>query len=196
MKLFHDPISANCYKVRLLLAHLGRHCEEVLVSVTGERPAELLELSPTGRVPFLVLDDGRGLPESDAILIHLARGTALLPEDSYERSLALGWLFFEQNLHEPFIATRRFWTAHAKDPSQRAAQLPFWLERGTETLTVMERHLQEHDWFAAARFTIADIALYGYTHVAHEGGFDLAPFGALRAWLDRVAAQPGHVSMS
>lgn len=196
MKLFHDPISANCYKVRLLLAHLGRHCDEVLVSITGERPAELLELSPTGRVPFLVLDDGRGLPESAAILIHLARGTAFLPEDTYDRSLALGWLFFEQNLHEPFIATRRFWTRYAKDPSARADQLAFWLERGTETLGVMDEHLKANEWFAAGRFTIADIALYGYTHVAHEGGFDLAPFEALNAWLARVAAQPGHVPMS
>lgn len=196
MKLFHDPISANCYKVRLLLAHLGLSYDEVLVSVVGERPAELLEVSPTGRVPFLVLDDGRGLSESDAILFHLARGTEYLPDEAYEQSQVLGWLFFEQNLHEPFIATRRFWVAYAPEPTQRAPQLPFWLERGMETLAVMDRHLQGQDWFAAGRFTIADIALYGYTHVAHEGGFDLASFEALRAWLDRVAARPGHVPMS
>lgn len=195
MKLFQDPISANCYKVKLLLAHLDLACEEVCVSVMGERPAELLALSPTGRVPFLVLDDGRGLPESDAILVHLARGSTLWPEDAYEQSQVLSWLFFEQNLHEPFIATRRFWVAYAKDPALRKDQLAFWLERGTDTLAVMDRHLQSHDWFAAERFSIADIALYGYTHVAHEGGFDLAPFGALHAWLARVAALPGHVPM-
>ena len=197
LTLYENSVSGNCYKIRLLLAHLGQAYERVAIDLVGfdERPKALVDATPEGRLPALVLDDGRTLFESNAILHHLARGTAFLPEDSVEATEALAWMFFEQNLHEPFIATRRYWVSLAESSAPRAQQLDFWLERGEQTLGVMDAHLAKHDWFAAERFTIADIALYAYTHVAEEGGFDLAPLEHLNAWLARVREQPGHVTI-
>ncbi|MEM7248042.1 MAG: glutathione S-transferase family protein [Acidobacteriota bacterium] len=194
VRLFHDPISGNCYKVRLALAQLDREVELVPISVREPRPPELLALSPTGRVPLLVLDDGRPLSESNAILCYLAEGSPLLPDDPHDRAVVMSWLFFEQNLHEPYIACRRFWVAYAEDPSQRADQLEFWLKGGNAALKKMNDWLEEHEFFGPA-YSIADIALYGYTHVAEEGGFQPRKHHALAAWLDRVAARPDHVAM-
>lgn len=198
MKLFENPDSGNCYKVRLLLHHLEIPFERILVSVMpgAERPAELLKHTTIGRVPVLELEDGTGLKESNAILNYLAAGTPYLPDDPLERSRVLAWMFFEQNLHEPNIAGRRYWVALAPDSSPRAAQLPHWLETGTQVLATMERELQQADFFGSPSYTIADIALFGYTQVADEGGFDLSAFPAIHAWMDRVRQQPGHVPMS
>ena len=191
--------SGNGYKCRLLLAQLGLPFRLVLKDIlTGEtRTEEFLRLNPHGRIPVLVLEDGRALAESGAILCYLAEGTPFLPEDRFARAQALQWIFFEQYSHEPNIAVARFWRhfvwAERKDDPYWQRALDERMQRGHQALEVMQRHLTGHDFFAAGRYSIADIALYAYTHVADEGGFDLAAYPAVRAWLDRVADQPGHV---
>jgi glutathione S-transferase len=194
MLLYDSPVSGNCYKVRLLLAHLGIPFErrEMDVVDRSDRAAVLGELNPAHRVPTLVLDDGRPLAESDAIIFFLAEGTEYLPEDRYERAQVLQWLFFEQYQHEPTVAVVRFWVGWAADPPPEH-EIEAKRQAGYVTLDAMEKHLATHDFFVGERFTIADIALYGYTHVAHEGGFDMDRYPAIRAWLARVAGQPGHV---
>jgi glutathione S-transferase len=195
--LYNSQVSGNCYKVRLLLAHLGLPYERREVSVIdrSERLALLGELNPGLRVPTLVLDDGRPLAESDAILAYFAEGTPYLPADRYERAQVLQWLFFEQYSHEPNIAVVRFWVAIADAPPPEG-ELEARRRGGLAALQAMERHLGDRAYLVGERFTIADIALYAYTHVAPEGGFDLAPYPALGAWLDRVAGQPGHVPIT
>ena len=198
MLLYNSQLSGNCYKVRLLLAHLGLAYERREVSVTdrSDRPELLGDLNPALRVPTLVLDDGRPLAESDAILCYFADGTPYLPDDRYERAQVLQWLFFEQYSHEPNIAVVRFWVAIADAPAPEA-ELDARRRGGHAALRAMEGHLAEGRAFLVGeRYTIADIALYAYTHVAPEGGFDLEPYPAVRAWLERVATQPGHVAMS
>ena len=194
MKLYDDPISGNGYKVRLLLAQLGQPFAYVPLDITkGEtRTAAFLAKNPNGRIPVLELDDGTCLPESNAILWYLAEGTPFLPEARLARAQTLQWMCFEQYSHEPNIATLRFW-AHVGLLDERAAFVPDKRANGEAALRVMEQQLAAHRYFAAERYTIADIALYAYTHVAGEGGFDLAPYPALRAWLERVRTQPGHV---
>src|SRR3954454_3781144 len=196
MVLYDSPVSGNCFKVRLLLAHLGIAYERIELDVVdrSNRKEVLGDLNPALRVPTLVLDDGRPLAESDAIIFYLADGTPYLPEDRYARAQVLQWMFFEQYQHEPNIAVVRFWVGWSKDrvsdeeiEAKRAA--------GYVTLDAMERHLEGNEFFVAGRYTIADIALYGYTHVAHEGGFEMDRYPAIDAWLARVAAQPGHVTM-
>ncbi|MCW2991266.1 MAG: gst [Solirubrobacterales bacterium] len=196
MLLYDSPVSGNCFKVRLLLAHLGIAYErrEMDVVDRSDRQAVLGELNPAHRVPTLVLDDGRPLAESDAIIFYLAEGTPYLPEDRYERAQVLQWLFFEQYQHEPNIAVVRFWVGWAPEPPPEA-EIEARRQSGYVTLDAMERHLGERAFFVAERFTIADIALYGYTHVAHEGGFEMGRYPAIGAWLERVAAQPGHVTI-
>lgn len=198
LKLYEHPGSGNCYKVRLLLHHLGLPVERIFVDVAqgATRPPGLFELSPSGRIPVLALEDGTGLAESNAILNYLAAGTPYLPDDPLERSRVLAWTYFEQNLHEPHIATRRYWLTLADDPAPRAQQLPFWLESGSRALGVMEEELESNAFFGSDHFTIADIALYAYTHVADEGGFDLDAYPAIGAWMSRVREQPGHIPMS
>ena len=196
MLLYNSPVSGNCYKVRLLLSQLGIAFETRDLDVVdrSDRKEVIGGLNPALRVPTLVLDDGRPLAESDAILFYLAEGTPYLPEDRYERAQVLQWMFFEQYQHEPNIAVVRFWTNWAKD---RASEEEIAAKRaaGYVTLDAMERHLAGNDWFVGGRYTIADIALYGYTHVAHEGGFEMDRYPAIQAWLYRVAAQPGHVTI-
>ncbi|MBA4210537.1 MAG: glutathione S-transferase [Parvibaculum sp.] len=199
MRLYQMQDSGNCYKVRLAAHQLGQPLELVDVDILkGEsRTEDFLKRNPNGRVPTLELDDGRSLPESNAILFWLAEGTALLPEDRFARAEALQWMFFEQYSHEPYIAVARFW--HSIKPGgreEKAAMFPEWHRRGHEALAVMERHLSSHDWFAGGAYSIADIALYAYTHVAHEGDFDLAPYKAVNSWLARVASEPLHVPMN
>jgi glutathione S-transferase len=197
MRLYNSPVSGNCYKVRLLLAHLGREYETVEMSVVdrSNRSEVLGELNPGLRVPTLVLDDGRPLGESNAILWYLGDGTTYVPEDPYERAQVLQWMFFEQYSHEPYIAVVRFWLAYSGTPEKFADSVPARMEGGYAALGAMERHLQGRTFLVADRYSIADISLYAYTHVAHEGEFDLEPYPAIRAWLERVAAQSGHVTI-
>lgn len=196
--LYSQQNSGNCYKVRLLAAHLGLPLALVDVDILkGEsRTPEFLMKNPNGKVPLQELPGGRYLAESNAMLVYLAEGSALLPEDRFERAQALQWMFFEQYSHEPYIAVARFWLHLIKGGRDlKKNQIDEWMERGYQALRVMERHLSGEDFFAAGRFTIADIALYAYTHVAREGDFDLSGFPAIRVWLARVADQPGHVDM-
>jgi glutathione S-transferase len=195
MLLYDSPVSGNCYKVRLLLAHLGIAYERRTVDVVDRSGREPLlgELNPALRVPTIVLDDGRPLAESNAILWFFGDGTRFFPDDPYERAQVLQWLFFEQYDHEPAIAVVRFWLAYSGRPEAFADRLEERKAAGHRALAAMERHLGVRAFLVGERFTIGDIALYAYTHVAHEGGFDLALYPSVRAWLELVAAEPGHV---
>ena len=197
MLLYDSQVSGNCYKVRLLLAHLGVAYERRPVDVVDRsNRAELLEdLNPALRVPTIVLDDGRPLAESNAILCYFAEGTRYLPTDPYERAQVLQWLFFEQYSHEPYIAVVRFWVAFADAPPPEEV-LETRRRAGFVALGAMERHLSSRAYLVGERYTIADISLYAYTHVAEEGGFGLDRYPAIRGWLARVAAQPGHVTIA
>ncbi len=198
MLLYNSPVSGNCYKVRLLAAHLGLEYETVEVSVVDRsNRAELLSgLNPALRVPTLVLDDGRPLGESNAILWYLGDGTEYVPGDRYERAQVLQWQFFEQYQHEPYVAVARFWRAYSGRPEEFERRRDELLAGGYVALDAMERHLDGRDLLVADRYSIADISLYAYTHVADEGGFDLDGYPAIRAWLGRVSSQPGHVPIN
>ena len=195
MLLYDNPASGNCYRVRLLLAQLGLDYErrELDVVDRSNRRAVLGDLNPGLRVPTLVLDDGRPLGESGAILWYLADGTELVPKDSYERGQVLQWMFFEQYSHEPYVAVPRFWLTKSIDVD--AETLAERQRVGYLAFDALEGHLAGREYLVGERYSIADVALYAYTHVADEGGFDLAPYPAIRAWLDRVAARPGHVAI-
>jgi glutathione S-transferase len=197
MLLYNSAVSGNCYKVRLLLAQLGLEYETTDVSVVDRsNRAELLgDLNPGLRVPTLLLDDGRPLAESNAILWYFGDGTAFVPEDPYERAQVLQWLFFEQYSHEPYIAVARFLLGYSGEPARFERQRERLLTAGYAALDAMERHLAAREFLAADRYSIADISLYAYTHVAHEGDFDLEPYPSVRGWLERVAVQPGHVAI-
>jgi glutathione S-transferase len=195
MLLYNSPVSGNCYKVRLLLAHLGVEYERHDVDVVdrSNRRELLGKLNPALRVPTLVLDDGRALAESNAILCYFGEGTRFVPEDRYERAQTMQWLFWEQYEHEPAIAVARFLKTYS-------GRLDLWREkrvelvaRGDRVLTTLEGHLDNRDWIAGGSMTLADISLYAYTHVAEEGDFSLEKRPAIRRWLGRVAAEPGHV---
>jgi glutathione S-transferase len=192
--LYDNPVSGNCYKVRLLFAHLGMPYErrELSVEDKSNRDEVLGDLSPAQRVPTVVLDDGRSLGESGAILWYFGEGTRFVPEQPFERAQMLQWMFFEQYDHEPAIAVVRFWVTHGRVDAF-ADRLPERMEAGNKALRAMERHLDRREWLVGGGMSLADIALYAYTHVAEEGGFELGPFPRIRAWLDRVAAEPGHV---
>ena len=194
MLLYDSPPSGNCYKVRLLLAHLGIPYErrELSVADRSNRPAVLGGLNPALRVPTIVLDDGRALAESNAILWYFGDGTRYVPEDRYERAQVLQWQFFEQYDHEPNIAVPRFWLHYTGGNFDQAA-LAARQKAGYKALDAMEKHLTGREFFVGSRYSLADISLYAYTHVAGEGGFDLDRYPGIRAWLDRVASQPGHV---
>ena len=194
MLLYDSQVSGNCYKLRLLFAHLELTYERREVDVVDRSGRlELLgDLNPGLRVPTVVLHDGRSLGESGAILWLFADGTPYLPSDRFERAQVLQWMFFEQYSHEPNIAVLRFWTQFAKS-KPAAAEIEAKLAGGYTALDAMERHLRAHDFFVAERYTIADIALYAYTHVAGEGGFDLARYPYITRWLARVAGQPRHI---
>jgi glutathione S-transferase len=197
MKVYGDRWSGNCYKVKLLLNLLGIAYEWQEIEVTSgvTRKPDFLAMNPNGRVPVLEIEPGTWLAESNAILCYLAEGTPYLPTDRLERGRAMQWLFFEQYSHEPYIATSRYWIRYLGKAEEYREQLAAKRPGGEAALAVMEGELARRDWFAGGRYTIADIALYAYTLVAHEGGFDLAPYKAVRAWLARVARQPGHVEM-
>ena len=196
MLLYDSGVSGNCYKVRLLLAHLGLEYErrELDVVDRSNRAEVLGGLNPGLRVPTLVLDDGRPLGESGAILWYLGDGTAYVPDDPYERAKVLQWMFFEQYSHEPYVAVARFWLTKGIEVS--AEDLAERQRVGYLALDAMEGHLAGNEYLVGERYSIADIALYAYTHVAHEGGFDLGGYPAIRAWLERVANRPGHVPIT
>jgi glutathione S-transferase len=196
MLLYDSAVSGNCYKVRLLLAQLGIACERREVDVIDRTGREQLlgGLNPALRVPTIVLDDGRALAESNAILSYFADATEYLPAGRFERAQVLQWLFFEQYSHEPFIAVARFWAIASITAPER--ELEAKQRGGRLALEALDRHLCERQFLVAERYSIADIALYAYTHVAPEGGFALEPYPALQAWLGRVAAQPGHVRIT
>jgi glutathione S-transferase len=195
MKVYGDRWSGNCYKVKLLLTllHIPFDWVEIDVPSGITRQPEFLAMNPNGRVPLLEIAPGTWLPESNAILCYLAEGTPYLPQDRLERARVMQWLFFEQYSHEPYIATSRYWIWYLNKAEEYREQLAAKRPGGEAALAVMERELGQRDWFAGGRYTIADMALYAYTHVAHEGGFDLAPYKSVRAWLARVAEQPGHI---
>jgi glutathione S-transferase len=193
--LYNSAISGNCYKVRLLLAQLGIPYETVEVDVVdrSNRKELLGELNPALRVPTLALDDGRPLGESNAILWYFGDGTGFVPEDPYERAQVLQWLFFEQYSHEPNIAVARFLRLYSGEPERFERQKERLLAGGYAALDALESALGSQEYLVGGRYSIADASLYAYTHVADEGGFELDGYPAIRAWLERVAAQPGHV---
>ncbi|MGK4005282.1 glutathione S-transferase family protein [Sorangium sp. So ce1036] len=197
IKLYEYAPSGNCYKVRLLLSHLGIPLERVAVDLhaRASRTPEFLAKNPNGRVPVVELEPGRYLAESNAILWYFAEGTGYLPEDRLGRAEALQWMFFEQYSHEPYVAVVRAWVAYFGVPQGKEQELVERRERGYAALDVMERHLVARSFFVGERYGIADIALYAYTHVADEGGFDLARYPGIGAWMARVKAQPRHVSI-
>jgi glutathione S-transferase len=196
--LYSMQRSGNSYKARLALAHLRTPYRLVEVDILkGEsRTPEFLAKNPSGHVPLLEVEPGRFLAESNAILWYVAGGTPLAPEDRMDRAEALQWMFFEQHSLEPNLGAAFFWLRLIKGGRElQQHALEDWMEEGYRSLAVMEKHLKDRDFFAANRFSIADIALYAYTHVAHECDLDLATFPAVRAWLKRVAEQPGHIAM-
>ncbi|MGI8902559.1 MAG: glutathione S-transferase family protein [Solirubrobacteraceae bacterium] len=196
MLLYDSSLSGNCYKVRLLFAQLGLPYQrrEVDVFERSGRSELLGRLNPALRVPTLVLDDGRALAESNAIISYFGEGTQYLPEDRFERAQVLQWMFFEQYSHEPHIAVARFWALAGITPAPE--QLEAKVRGGNAALAAIDRHLYKLEFLVGERYTIADIALFAYTHVAPEGGFDLERYPAVVGWLERVAAQPGHVPIS
>jgi glutathione S-transferase len=201
MPILHQmQMSGNCYKIRLAARQLGVNLTLRDYPLHGglTRKPDYLAKNPNGRVPLLELEDGRCLPESGAILWYLTARSTLVPSDEWARAEALSWMFFEQYSHEPYIAVARFWLAYAapEDLEKKRALVPEWHAKGNAALGVMDTHLKTKDWFAGGRYSIADIALYGYTHCADEGGFNLNDFSSVQRWLQRVAEQPGHVPLS
>jgi glutathione S-transferase len=195
--LYNSAVSGNCYKVRLLAAHLGLPLElrEVDVVDRSNRRELLGDLNPALRVPTLVLDDGRPLAESGAILWYLGDGTRFVPSDPYARAQVLQWLFFEQYDHEPGVAVARFLLAYSGRAEEFADLIAERQKQGQRAIGALERHLESREWLVGDGMTLADIALYAYTHVAPEGGIELEPYPTVRAWLDRLAAQSGHITI-
>jgi glutathione S-transferase len=189
--------SGNCHKLRMLLGHLGRPYRWIETDSAhgATRTPAYLAMNPNGKVPLVVDALGRTMVESNAILAWLADGTRYFAGDAWQRGQTLSWMFFEQYSHEPYVAVARFICGWTPADSPRRAELPMLRERGHQALAVMDRHLASHDWFSSTGYGIADIALFGYTHCAEEGGFDLASYPAVRAWLARVRSQPGFVPM-
>jgi glutathione S-transferase len=195
--LYNSPVSGNCYKVRLLFAHLGIEYETHDVDVVDRsNRAELIgPLNPARRVPTLVLDDGRALAESNAILWFFGEGTPFVPSDPFDRAQVLQWQFFEQYEHEPSLAVARFLKSYSGRPELYEERREELEARGTRALEALEQGLEGRDWLVGDRMSLADISLYAYSHVADEGGFSLQAYPAVRAWLDRVAAQSGHAAI-
>lgn len=198
LKLYGMSISGNCFKVRLLLEQLERPYlwQEVNILQGESRSENFLAMNPTGQVPTLEIEAGKYLAESNAMLCYLAEGTAFLSDDPYLRAQTLSWMFYEQYSHEPYIAVARFICRFLPADSPRRAELPHLHERGRQALQLMEQHLVNKPFFVNGQYSIADIALYAYTHCAAEGGFELSPYPALRGWLARVEQQPRYVGMT
>lgn len=197
MRVYGDIRSGNCYKIQLLAALLGIKHEWIHIDVmAGEtRTNEFLAKNPNGRVPVLELDDGRILWESNAIIDYLATDTVFLPQDSFLQAQVLQWQFFEQYSHEPYIAVARFVAKYQGLPDDRKDEYHAKQPGGHRALAVMESRLSVHPYLVGAHLTVADISLYGYTHVAHEGGFDLSGYPGIEAWLQRIRAEPRYIGM-
>ena len=197
IRIYGDSRSGNCYKIKLACAVLGIDYDwhEVDILEGETRTDAFLDMNPNGRIPLLELPDGRHLAESNAILCYLTDGSPLFDGDPYQRALVLQWLFFEQYSHEPYIATSRFIIQYLGSPPGRLDELEQKKSGGYQALGVMERQLGEHDFLTGDRFSIADIALFAYTHVADEGDFSLNDYPAIVAWIDRIKSLPGYVPM-
>ena len=197
MKIYGDVQSGNCYKVKLLTSLLSIEHEWIDVDIlAGEaKTSEFSAKNPNGKIPVLELADGRCLSESNAILNYLAHGSEFLPSEKFEQAKVLQWQFFEQYSHEPYIAVARFIAKYLGLPEDRLAEYEAKQQGGHKALTVMETQLVKTPYLVGDRLTIADISLYGYTHVAHEGGFDLSEYPAIGAWLKRIASHPQYVGM-
>jgi glutathione S-transferase len=198
LRLYDYLPSGNGYKVRLLLTQLNIAFQRIELNILkGEtRTSDFLSKNPNGRIPVLEIQSGYFLVESNAILFYLSEGTAFLPTNRFLRAQVLQWLFFEQYSHEPNIATSRFWISILGKADEYREALEQKRQAGYAALAVMEKHLTSHSFFVDQRYTIADIGLYAYTHVAHEGGFDLTKFPAIQAWLERVKSQPRYINIT
>ena len=201
MLVLHQmQVSGNCYKCRLTAKQTKTPIalKEYGLHDGSTRTPEYLAKNPNGRVPMLEFEDGGFLPESGAIISYLAEGSKLIPESRWDRAQMLQWMFFEQYSHEPYVAVARFWLVFASkaELAKKEHLVPEWHAKGNAALGVMETHLRTHDWFAGKSYSIADIALYGYTHCAADGGFDLSEYPKVSRWLIRVAEQPGHIPLS
>ncbi len=198
LKLYDFLPSGNGYKIRLLLTQIGMPFERVEVNILTKetQTAEFLSKNPNGKIPVLEIESGKYLAESNAIMIYLSEGTEFLPYDRFLRAQVLRWLFFEQNSHEPFIATSRFLISILGKTEEYKEVIEQKREPGYAALRIMENHLTSHYFFVGKRYTIADMGLFAYTHVANEGGFDLTQFPAIQAWIERVKAQPGYISIT
>ena len=197
LHIYGDAYSGNCFKLLLCCRVLGLQFRWTRVDILQQesRSEAFLKLNPNGRIPLLQLEDGRCLAESNAILNYLADGSSLLPDNSWQRAQVLQWQFFEQYSHEPAIAVARYIQRYLGLPAEQQQRHADCLPKGYQALAVMEQHLNRHDYFVGEQLSIADISLYAYTHVADEGGFSLASYPAIRAWLERVAAEPAYLSM-
>jgi glutathione S-transferase len=197
LRIYGDSRSGNCYKIQLLCAEMGigYDWQEVDILAGETRTPEFLAMNANGRIPLLALPDGRYLAESNAILCYLADGSEFFGGTAFSRAEILQWMFFEQYSHEPYIATSRFIIRYLNRPPEREADLLQKKSGGYAALGVMERQLRQHDFLVDDRFSIADIALFAYTHVAHEGDFDLKDYPAVVRWIERVSSRPGHTSM-
>ena len=194
-KIYGDVNSGNCYKVKLLARQLGVPFEWINVGTLNKetQSPEFMKKNPNGKIPLLETEDGRFLPESNAILHFLAEGTSFLPHERFEHAQVLQWLFFEQYSHEPNIATARYIIRYLGRPPELEQALQAKMAPGIKALRVMEEHLQGRSYFVGDRYTIADIGLFAYTHVAEEGNFSLAGFPSICDWIERVKSQPGFV---
>jgi glutathione S-transferase len=198
LRLYDYLPSGNGYKVRLLLTQLGIPFERIELDILKglTRTPEFLAKFPNGRIPAVELEDSKLLFESNAIITYFAEGTPFLPDDKYNRAQVMQWLFFEQYSHEPYIASVRFLVMYPQVSDDRRMIIDFMRRRGHDGLGVMEGHLKSHDWFVGQHYSIADIALYAYTNVAGDGGFDLSAYPSIRAWLERVKSQPKHIPIT
>ena len=198
MRLYNSQLSGNCWKARQILSLRGIDYERVEVDVidSSKRPELLGGKNPALRVPTLELDDGEHLAESNAILWYLADGTEYVPDDPLERARVLQWMFFEQYEIEPNLAVARFWISILGAQERFAAELEGKWQAGERALTALDEHLEGRAWIVGDTYSIADISVYGYTHNADEGGFDLRPYRNVRAWIDRVASRPGHIPIN
>jgi glutathione S-transferase len=198
VKFYGDSRSGNCYKLKMLCAEMGVGYDwQELDILAGEtRTPEFLALNANGRIPLLALPDGRHLAESNAILYYLADGSEFFSGNAYARAEILQWMFFEQYSHEPNVATSRFIVQYLGNPPEKKAVLAEKRAAGYKALDVMERALKDKSYFCGERFSIADIALFAYTHVANEGGFDLLPYEAIRGWIERIRSRPHYQAMT
>ncbi|MEJ2743864.1 MAG: glutathione S-transferase family protein [Gammaproteobacteria bacterium] len=193
-KLYNFQSSGNCYKIRLLMNQLGIEYDSIEVDILKResRTESFLKINPNGRVPVLEVNE-KYLPESNAAIWFLAEGTEFIPTDRFERAQALQWMFFEQYSHEPYIATVRYWISILKDKQGKLSQIEQRMPLGYAALDVMETHLKSHDFFAGNTYSVADIALYAYTHVAEEGEYNLSAYKNIKQWFSRVESQVGYV---